>query len=327
MLEFGILGPLEVARDGRPLQLGGPKQRATLAILLLNADRVVSIDRLADDLYAGAPPVTAVTQVQRQISDLRKVLGEESPIETRSPGYLLRLAGAELDLVRFERMTDQANEALDRGAAREAADMLRTALALWRGEPLADLASEPFTGTAIRRLEELRLTAVERRIDAELELGLHRELVAEIEQLSADHPLREHLRAQLMVALYRSGRQSDALDVYRATRRTLVETFGIEPGQPLRDLEAAVLRQDASLDSVARVSTDVVRNVLVVCSEENALDALVAIGGAIARAFLSELIVARLVPDESELEAAASRLDGLDSPLSDRGLHDVRPAE
>jgi DNA-binding SARP family transcriptional activator len=142
--EFRILGPIEVAADIGPVRLGGLKQRATLAILLLSANRVVSVERLADDLYAGAPPVTAVTQVQRQISELRKTLGSASAIETRSPGYVIRLASEQLDLNRFERQTHDASQALVRGEAEQAADLLRQALGLWRGAPLADLAYEPF---------------------------------------------------------------------------------------------------------------------------------------------------------------------------------------
>ena len=168
MLQFCVLGPLEVAGDGGPLRLGGPRQRATLAILLLNANRVVPVERLADDLYAGAPPVTAVTQVQRQISELRKALGSESSIETRAPGYVLQLAPEQLDLTRFEQQTQAASSALGRGQSELAAEYFRGALALWRGTPLADLAYEPFAAAAIGRLEEIRLAALEQRIEADL---------------------------------------------------------------------------------------------------------------------------------------------------------------
>ena len=244
VLEFRILGPLEVVREHGPLRLSGPKQRATRAILLLNANRVVSVDRLADDLYSGAAPVTAVTQVQRQISELRKTLGDESIIETRSPGYVVRLEPDQLDLHRFERLTEDAG----REEARRAADLLREALGLWRGAPLADLAYEPFARPAVERLEEIRLAALEQRIEAELGLGRHAELTAELEQCVNEHPLRERFRAQLMLALYRSGRQAEALAVYRRTREKLVEEFGIEPTAALRRLEHAILAQDHSLD-------------------------------------------------------------------------------
>ena len=180
MLEFRILGPLEVVGDGGPVRLGGPKQRATLAILLLRANRVVSIERLADDLYAGAPPVTAVTQVQRQVSELRKALGADT-IETRAPGYVIRLSPDQLDLSRFERLSGEAALARAAGDARKASELLRDALALWRGSPLADLAFESFAQVAIGRLEEIRLTALEQRIEADLALGRHVELIGELE--------------------------------------------------------------------------------------------------------------------------------------------------
>ena len=160
-------------------RLGGPRQRATLAILLLNANRVVSVDQLAEQLYAGAPPVTAVTQVQRQISELRRTLGSASAIETRAPGYVLHVAPDQLDLVRFERAAGEAVRALERDDAKAAAELLRTALELWRGPPLADLAYEPFAATSIDRLEEIRLAALEQRIDADLRLGRHADLVGD----------------------------------------------------------------------------------------------------------------------------------------------------
>ena len=245
--QFRILGPLEVVDpSGAPVRLGGPRQRAVLAILLLSANRVVSIDRLADDLYGGEPPATAVTQVQRQISDLRKLLGPA--IETRPPGYLVRAGLQTLDLSRFERLAEDAGTALAHGAPERAAACLREALALWRGPPLADLAYEPFAAVPIARLEELRLACVEQRIEAELGLGEHRRLVAELEELVREHPTHERFTAQLMTALYRSGRQDDALAAYRSLRRALVEDFGIEPTPELSRLEQAVLSQDPSLD-------------------------------------------------------------------------------
>src|SRR5262245_34634100 len=222
MLEYRILGPVEVVRNGSPVTLGGPRQRATLAILLLNANRVVSIDRLADDLYAGAPPVTAVTQVQRQISELRKALGPPAAIETRAPGYVLRLGPEQLDLAQFERLAEDAGTEFRRGEKEAAAELLREALRLWRGEPLADLAGEPFATVAVRRLDEIRLVALERRVEADLTLGRHSELIPELEALVVSEPLRERFRAQLMLALYRSDRQTEALDAYRAARETLV---------------------------------------------------------------------------------------------------------
>ena len=184
MLEFRILGPLEVVGPDGPIRLGGPKQRATLAILLLNANRVVSIDRLADELYAGRAPVTAATQVHRQISELRKLLGEEARLETRTPGYVLHVGGEQLDLRRFERLTEEAGQALARGEAERAFELQRDALELWRGPALADLEHEPFAQVATGRLEEILLVALEQRVDADLALGRHRELVGELDELA-----------------------------------------------------------------------------------------------------------------------------------------------
>ena len=249
MLEFRILGPLEVVGPDGPVQLGGPKQRATLAILLLNANRVVSIDRLADELYAGRAPVTAATQVHRQISELRKALGGDARLETRSPGYVIHVAAEQLDLKRFERLTEEAGQALARGEAETAFELQRDALALWRGPALADLEHEPFAQIAIaaaggdpaggaraahRRGARPRTAPGARR-------GARRAGGASTR--STSRSLR-----RLMLALYRSGRQADALDVYRRTRARLVDDFGIEPGRELHELERAILNQDPSLD-------------------------------------------------------------------------------
>jgi DNA-binding SARP family transcriptional activator len=315
VLDFRILGPLEVAGDGGPIALGGPKQRATLAILLLQANRVVSIDKLADDLYSGAPPVTAVTQVQRQISELRKALGSATAIETRAPGYLIRASPDRLDLARFEQRTTEAGRALGRADTRVAADLLRDALALWRGAPLADLAYEPFAQVAIGRLEEIRLAALEQRVEAELALGLHSELIAELTELVADHPLREGLTAHLMLALYRSGRQAESLDLYRRAREALVEQFGIEPAPALRSLERAILTQDPSLTlgqsapDRTRPATESSRAVLVLPSHERRLDALLAIAAPLAALPSRELIIAQLLDDEDDVSRASSALN------------------
>lgn len=312
VLEYRILGPLEVVGDQGPLRLGGPKQRATLAILLLSANRVVSVERLAEDLYSGATPVTAVTQVQRQVSGLRKVIGPSSGIETRSPGYVIRVSRDQLDLSRFERSTEDAIQALTRGDAAGAADLLRRALGLWRGAALADLAYEAFAQVAINRLEEIRLAALEQRIEAELMLGRHTELVGELEELVAQHPLREHLCRQLMLALYRSGRQAEALDVYRRTRAVLVEEFGIEPTPPLHALERAILAQDPSLDLDGPTPAPAAgpgRALLVVPSTLDRLDELLAIAEPLAQLPGRELIIARLLQDEGELRPAASALN------------------
>ena len=315
MLDFRILGPLEVVADGASLRLGGPKQRATLAILLLSANRVVPVERLADDLYAGAAPVTAVTQVQRQVSELRKLV-REPVIETRAPGYTIHVSPEQLDLSRFERRVEEATELLARGEAQRANDLLREALTLWRGPALADLAYESFAQTAIERLEEIRLAALAQRIEADLALERHREVVGELQQLSDEHPTQEAFRAQLMLALYRSGRQTEALDVYRKTRATLSEEFGIEPSPRLRELERTILTQDPALDVAAAIDSE--RAVLLFSSDDRELDELLAIAEPLAGAQEQELILARLLADEHALSDTAAALNERCASLSTR---------
>jgi DNA-binding SARP family transcriptional activator len=254
-VEFRVLGPLEVVDHERPLALGSAKQRALLAILLLNPNEVVSSDRLIDGLWGAKPPKTAAKSVQVFVSRLRKVL-ESGPatgdsarlLVTRPPGYLLRVEPEQLDLERFQRLAREGREAIGDGDAEQAVAKLSAALALWRGEPLADLAHASFAQGEVSRLEEMRLGALEDCIDAELRRGRYVEAVGELERLVAAEPLRERPRALLMLALYRAGRQADALEVYRDARRALVEELGIEPGRELKRLEAAILAQDQSLD-------------------------------------------------------------------------------
>lgn len=311
VVEYRILGPLEVVSDDAPIPLGGPKQRATLAILLLNANRVVSIDRIADDLYAGSPPVTAVTQVQRQISDLRKTIGPASGIETRPPGYVLHSTSDSVDLGRFERLAEEAA----RSDASRAAELLRDALGLWRGTPLADLVDEPFAASAVGRLEEIRLLALEQRIDADLDLGRHRELVGELEILHAEESSRERFLAQLMLALYRSGRQADALATFRRARQLLMDELGIEPVPALRELEQAILRQDASLDLAASTRLpsrgDRLRSILAVSTEDSSVDGLVTLAAPLAALQGRDLILTRAVEDEQDVASAAAALNVL----------------
>jgi DNA-binding SARP family transcriptional activator len=242
-MEFRILGPLEVVDDGAALPLGGPKQRALLALLLLHAGRVVSNDRIADGVYGEDAPRTALASIQNSVSNLRKVVGAERLV-TRSPGYVLQIEDDELDATRVRRLADRAKKA----SAQEAVELLREAESLWRGAPLADFAYENFAQTAIGQLEELRLSILEERIGRELEIGGHDELIGELEALVAANPLRERLRGQLMLALYRAGRQADALQTYEETRRSLNEQLGIVPGPPLQQLHSAILRQERSLD-------------------------------------------------------------------------------
>jgi DNA-binding SARP family transcriptional activator len=241
-VEFRILGPLEVLDDGRPVVLGGSKQRVLLAILLLHAPDVVSRDRLIDGLWGASPPGTAPTALQVYVSQLRKILGRET-IVTRARGYSMQVGSGELDLDRFERLVGDAR-AQDPA---EAAETLREALALWRGTPLAEFDSVQFADAERARLEEQRLTALEQRIDADLELGRHARLVPELGALVREYPLRERLRGQLMLALYRCGRQADALEVYRSGRRLLDQELGLEPDDALQRLEKAILNHDPSL--------------------------------------------------------------------------------
>ena len=246
--QFGLLGPLSVTVDGQPVALGGQKRRALLAALLLEPNQVVSRDRLIDALWGEDPPDTARNTIQVYVSQLRKLL-PDGALETAPPGYRLSVDGEAIDLFEFVRLSEEGRSALKGGDAAGAAETLRAALALWRGAPLADLAWEPFAQAEIVRLEELRITALEDRIDADLALGRHGQLIGELERLVAEHPLRERLRGQLMLALYRAGRQADALAVYQRGRRTLVDELGLEPSESLRQLERAILAHDPALNA------------------------------------------------------------------------------
>ena len=286
-----------------------------LAILLLNANRVVSIDRLADHLYGEEPPASALTQIQAHISRLRRrldpTLAAGSPgslIETRAPGYLVRLAPEQLDLHRFERLAGEAREASSHGDHETAANRYREALALWRGPALADLGGESFAASTIARLEDLRLVAIEDGVDTELALGRHGSLAGELEALVSEHALRERLHGQLMLALYRSGRQAEALDVYRRLRRSLVDGLGLEPGPALQDLERAMLTQDPSLrlQQPPPARKEPIRSVLIVASTDASFDSLLPVAVALASQAGRELILARPVADEGELASAAS---------------------
>ena len=266
-LEFRLLGPLEVWKDGRPLRLGGERQRALLALLLLHANEVVSSDGLIDELFDGQATGTAANALQAGVSRLRRVLEEGDSsrlVVTRPPGYVLQVAPDQVDLARFERLLEEGRRALSADDPLGASAILREALGLWRGPLLADLGSQEFAERVRRRLGELRLAAVMERIDADLALGRHGELVGELEALVAEHPTEEHLRAQLMLALYRCGRQTDALDEYQRARRLLVEKFGVEPGPELREVQKAILNQDGSLAFAPVQQTEPVRVIEVV---------------------------------------------------------------
>src|SRR5436190_131637 len=247
-MEFRILGPLEIEGPAGEITLGSGKQRALLALLLLHANDVVPAGRLIELLWPDAPPADAAKALQVHVSRLRRALAQADVIRTRPGGYLLELDAGNFDLPHFEQRAEEARSLLAGGEAEAARQAFGDALALWRGAPLAEFASEPFARPEIGRLEELYLAAIEDRIEADLLLGAHAGLVSELETLVARHPFRERLRAQLMLALYRCGRQADALQAYRDARRALAEELGIEPGRPLQELEQSILRQDAALD-------------------------------------------------------------------------------
>lgn len=300
MIEFRLLGPFE-----GPVEVPAGKPRALLARLLLDPGRVVAAEALVEALWGEPPPPSAPKVLQAHVSALRKALGPAA-IETRAPGYALR--GATSDLARFEALTERARG--ERDPARRAA-LFAEALGLWRGDPLAEFRREPFAEAAAARLAELRLDALARRIDAELQLGGHEALVGELTALVATEPLRERLREQLMLALYRSGRQADALLVYREGRAKLVEELGIEPGPALQELERAILRQDATL--AAPSAGESTRRGSIVCVGVAPLALLAPLG--------REILLVDLASSASFLDGAADRLERLRA-----GYDDVRTA-
>jgi DNA-binding SARP family transcriptional activator len=253
-LEFRILGPLEVSDETGHVALGGPKQRGLLAILVLDVGRVVPTDRLIDLLWGEEAPKTATASLQNAVGRLRRALGAEV-LETRAPGYVLGVAPDQIDSRRFERALADAR----RLQPEERRERLEAALALWRGPALAEFAFDDFAQSEIRRLEELRLVALEERIETDLTLGRHGHVIGELEGLVRGHPLRETFRRQLMLALYRAGRQAEALDVYQDARARFIEELGIEPGPELGRLQAEILRHEAGLvgsDEVAAIDEE-----------------------------------------------------------------------
>ena len=253
-LEFSLLGPLAVAGEQGPVELGAPKHRALLALLLLEPGRVVSVDRLIDQLWHGEPPAAATSTLQAYVSNLRRVLepnrtagAPATVLVTRPPGYVLDIAPEQVDAARFERNVTAAIEARERGRLDDAGVYLTDALALWRGQPLADVAYESWAQSECERLKELHLVALETQLSVDLERGRHTSVAVEAERLAKEYPVRERFRELLMLALYRSGRQADALRAYQEARDVLVEELGIEPGPELRSLEEKILAQDPGL--------------------------------------------------------------------------------
>lgn len=339
-MEFRVLGPLDVSENGETIPLGGTRQRAVLAVLLLHAGHVVSSDRLVDELWGEEPPPTATHTIQVYVSNLRKALativGEQEArarLETRPPGYRLRVDPGELDLTQFEELVESARGHLEQREARLAAGELKQALGLWRGPALADFEFEPFAQSWIARLEELRLTAVEERVEAELASGRHPDLVAELEALVPQHPLRERLRGQLMLALYRSGRQAEALEAYQEARSVLVDELGIDPSPSLQRLEKSILQQDPALDLPERTPSAPLgspvmaptRSILVIPDDELGPGPLIRAGGPLARSGSPhELIVVSLLGPAgggtTALKAASSESNELRAALALRDI-------
>ncbi len=318
-MNFRILGPLEVTNDGKTLPLGGTRQRAVLALLLLHANEVVSTDALVDRLWGGRPPRTATKALQVYVSNLRKRLGRDV-LMTRAPGYVLRVEPDELDLYQFERLVVEAR-AQD---PETASSLLGNALSLWRGTALADFAYEPFAQAEIMRLEELRLAALEDRIDADLAKGLDARLVGELEGLVAEHPLRERLRGQLMLALYRSGRQAEALEVFRNGRNLLDEELGLEPSEALKALQSAILAHDPSLDTAAITPAiglvTAERAIFVVPRSFDVLGALLSLAEPLAQSEPPRELVIAHVAETTGVGKATIALHECRGELASRGL-------
>jgi DNA-binding SARP family transcriptional activator len=318
VLQFSILGPFEVGRDARLLALGGTMQRAVLALLLLREGETVPAARLIDDLWGENPPESAANTLQSYVSKLRRELGREA-IETRAGGYAARIEGDSFDLREFSRLAAEARDV----PPAEAAELLRAALSLWRGAPLAEFADQPWAGPAAARFEDLRLAALERRLELELELGRHTIVLGEIDGLVAEHPLREQARRLQLIALYRSGRQADALEAYRQARALLVEELGIEPGPALREVEQAILRQDPSLaapSSPLGPPAAAERSILVAPQQDAVILPLCSIAEPLARNPARELIVVRLLGEDDDPRGPTADLSALRDELAGRGL-------
>ena len=308
MTRFRLLGPLEAVENGEPLSLPGGKPRALLGRLLLDAGRIVAAERLVEDLWGETPPRSASKVLQGYVSQLRKALGAGA-IETRAPGYLVAAGPEDVDLAQFESLTQSAREAAD--PARRA-ELLRDALALWRGPALAEFRNEPFASAAGRRLADLRLNALEERLAADLELGADSAVVGELETLVAEEPLRERPLRLLMLALYRSGRQAEALAAFRAGRHALVEQLGIEPSPVLQELERAILRHDPTLDRPpARLPAR--SSIVCVGTELAGLVAPLARGE-------KDLLLVEVPASASELSACAAGLEQARARLLGEGL-------
>jgi DNA-binding SARP family transcriptional activator len=327
-VEYRLLGPLEVLVNGRVAEVGAPRHRGVLVLLLTQANAVVPTHHLIDELWGDAPPASAGNLVQGAVSGLRKVLGKEA-IATRGAGYALVAEPDAIDLHRFERLAEEGSVALDDGHFDQAAALLGDALALWRGPALADLADESFVQPVLARLEELRLLAAERWLEAELGRGRHADVLTDIQRLAREHPLRERIHGLLMLALYRCGRQAEALEAYRSARATLVEELGISPGPALQELEGRILRQDPELlpgapeDAVPATvphGVEPLRAILVAPLLPASIDALIALAERLAPRPERELILVGTVAQGDQLESLSREFGARRERLIESGL-------
>ena len=330
-LEYRVLGPLEATVDGQPVALGPPRHRALLVLLLAQANQVVPSTRLIDELWGEDPAPSAANILQGAVSQLRKALGKDA-IETRGSGYAVRVEPDQLDVHRFERLANAGSSALETARFDEAADSLAEALALWRGEALADLTGEDAVYQVAARLEELRLTVRERLLEAELGRGRHGDVLPDVQALAREHPLRERPHGLLMLALYRCGRQAEALEAYRTTRARLVDELGIEPGPALQQLEQQILRQDTALipagpspgpapgpASPPAAAVEPASAILVSPLDPAALDRLAALGEPLARDPPRELLLVGTVSNVDDLAVRSRELEARRAALAEQG--------
>ena len=328
-VEYRVLGPLEAIVGGRSVELGAPRHRALLALLLAQANTVVPVHRLIDEIWGDAPPASAANLVQGAVSHLRKVLGKDS-IVTRGHGYAVQVEPDALDLHVFERRAQEGSIELERGDFEQAAATLAAAVDLWSGSALADLDGEPCVQSVARRLEDLRLLVTERRLEAELGRGRHADVLGELRELVRDHPLRESCHALLMRALYSAGHQAEALEAYRSARESLVEELGIEPGPALQELHGRMLRQDPTLlagtaggaDVSAFVSevTSRLGSILVFALDPSSLDLLSSLAEPLARRPEHEIIMVATVAKADQLAPMGRALGERRELLVERGV-------